>query len=48
MQTAQPGLEEAGIRHVVSSVSAISKEEVGIDTMSQSDIIRGASQMRRV
>ena len=46
MQTAQPDFEEAGITHVVSYVSGISKGQLGIENMLQSDSIRGTWKLR--
>ena len=44
MQTAQPSLEETSAALVVSCVSVISKRQVGIENLSQSDSIRGAME----
>ena len=42
MQTAQPDFEETSVAHVVSRVFNISKRQLGIEILSQSDSIRGS------
>ena len=44
IQITQPDLEEAGVALVVSRVSIISKRQLGIENLSQSDSIRGVME----
>ena len=44
MQTCQPDLEETSVALVVSHVSVVSKRQLGIENLSQSDSIRGTME----